>query len=75
MKAALPLVREHIPLEQGLRRHLLLLSCCNALAVREHIPLEQGLRLIKSHQYTSDLGVREHIPLEQGLRPHYVADR
>ena len=37
-------VREHIPLEQGLRRH-----SSNpwqiSHPVREHIPLEQGLRL------------------------------
>ena len=37
-------VRDHIPLEQGLRPF-----CCSAialpcLAVRDHIPLEQGLR-------------------------------
>ena len=38
-------VREHIPLEQGLRlgRSVLVKFDC---PVREHIPLEQGLRLV-----------------------------
>ena len=37
-------VRDHIPLEQGLRpcSHK---SCINRIYVRDHIPLEQGLRL------------------------------
>ena len=36
-------VREHIPLEQGLR-HDIRRSKRRVNAVREHIPLEQGLR-------------------------------
>ena len=36
-------VREHIPLEQGLRLTNRFLSVA-ILNVREHIPLEQGLR-------------------------------
>ena len=40
-------VREHIPLEQGLRLLLLLLLRSKFPWVREHIPLEQGLRLFK----------------------------
>ena len=37
------LVRDHIPLEQGLRQHR---TDCpeRARRVRDHIPLEQGLR-------------------------------
>ena len=38
------IVREHIPLEQGLRRGRILVEDF-AKPVREHIPLEQGLRL------------------------------
>ena len=36
-------VREHIPLEQGLR-HAKQSSIAGKAPVREHIPLEQGLR-------------------------------
>ena len=39
------LVRDHIPLEQGLRRICLLSSGMPPCTVRDHIPLEQGLRL------------------------------
>ena len=38
-----PLVRDHIPLEQGLRLWLANLKC-HSRSVRDHIPLEQGLR-------------------------------
>ena len=37
-------VREHIPLEQGLRPCCDSSICCHLSNVREHIPLEQGLR-------------------------------
>ena len=37
-------VRDHIPLEQGLRRAVLP-SLVYPSSVRDHIPLEQGLRL------------------------------
>ena len=53
------IVRDHIPLEQGLRLGSYLKAHC-LFGVRDHIPLEQGLRLSR---------VRDHIPLEQGLRP------
>ena len=63
------LVREHIPLEQGLRLCRKKGFIKLGFIVREHIPLEQGLRLIRE---VRNLGhhvfVREHIPLEQGLR-------
>ena len=39
----MPLVREHIPLEQGLR-HIIFCIRTPLPFVREHIPLEQGLR-------------------------------
>ena len=38
-------VREHIPLEQGLRLEEEIVSFNRTHQVREHIPLEQGLRL------------------------------
>ena len=45
VKAALEvIVREHIPLEQGLRLCFDVSSRGYLLSVREHIPLEQGLR-------------------------------
>ena len=37
-------VRDHIPLEQGLRQKLPL-PALRLICVRDHIPLEQGLRL------------------------------
>ena len=43
VEEATVLVREHIPLEQGLRRQAVE-GKAHACAVREHIPLEQGLR-------------------------------
>ena len=60
-------VREHIPLEQGLRQPHGRPVCFYA-SVREHIPLEQGLRLLMVRRLGLFLWVREHIPLEQGLR-------
>ena len=36
---------EHLPLEQGLRRLVLLVDEDDALVLAEHLPLEQGLRL------------------------------
>ena len=38
------MVRDHIPLEQGLRR-LTGANVSSVVFVRDHIPLEQGLRL------------------------------
>ena len=38
-------VREHIPLEQGLRHSTEFIIDVVIETVREHIPLEQGLRL------------------------------
>ena len=61
-------VREHIPLEQGLRLGRELDVVRLSTEVREHIPLEQGLRPHSPSEYFSAFLVREHIPLEQGLR-------
>ncbi len=62
-------VREHIPLEQGLRLCCLFIFWSEDFGIREHIPLEQGLRL-KNYEVGTNklLDIREHIPLEQGLR-------
>ena len=62
------LVREHIPLKQGLRLFPSFPRIEDFL-VREHIPLKQGLRQQVSHTYGYQFNlVREHIPLKQGLR-------
>ena len=65
------IVRDHIPLEQGLRRigRLWYTEYC---WVRDHIPLEQGLR--RSHHFHRhyQIHVRDHIPLEQGLRLFFI---
>ena len=61
-------VREHIPLEQGLRLDVIV-EVRNDSFVREHIPLEQGLRpRVNFAARSAFVKVREHIPLEQGLR-------
>ena len=44
-------VRDHIPLEQGLRL-IVRLGDVKALSVRDHIPLEQGLRLQAEFAYS-----------------------
>ena len=62
-------VRDHIPLEQGLRLTLVRSSSSSTVAVRDHIPLEQGLRQSVRQSATRLMTyVRDHIPLEQGLR-------
>ena len=62
-------VREHIPLEQGLRR-----SRLKSLVFRVHRQRAYSIRtrIKTASTYSVDflfLLVREHIPLEQGLRP------
>ena len=47
-------VREHIPLEQGLRPIGRNFNANFMIPVREHIPLEQGLRLSKSKSIYSN---------------------
>ena len=42
-------VRDHIPLQQGLRRANTLFRIVNT-AVRDHLPLKQGLRPSRLHQ-------------------------
>ena len=61
-------VRDHIPLEQGLRLELPESVDIYEFIVRDHIPLEQGLRRWTRLASTPRNTVRDHIPLEQGLR-------
>ncbi len=61
-------VREHLPLQQGLRPAPFPLLWLVRDNVREHLPLQQGLRLL-FYGLCGLLGnVREHLPLQQGLR-------
>ena len=60
-------VRDHIPLEQGLRP-IKVNASSKVDQVRDHIPLEQGLRRKSSDSISNSIVVRDHIPLEQGLR-------
>ena len=46
-------IREHIPLEQGLRHSYISLLRRSHSVIREHIPLEQGLRQTSIIFYTS----------------------
>ena len=62
-------VRDHIPLEQGLRPGSPASPSTLRFSVRDHIPLEQGLRPAQSSPSWYSTRVRDHIPLEQGLRP------
>ena len=61
-------VRDHIPLEQGLRPVWTARHGRHPPSVRDHIPLEQGLRLESVQPVAKLSRVRDHIPLEQGLR-------
>ena len=64
-------VRDHIPLEQGLR-HWTRATFDPCWSVRDHIPLEQGLRHWTRATFDPCWSVRDHIPLEQGLRQEAV---
>ena len=61
------LLREYLPLEQGLRLdqaiHIVI-----GVRLREYLPLEQGLRPIHSRVILCYKSLREYLPLEQGLR-------
>ena len=61
-------VRDHIPLEQGLRHYTYGDDSTFDQIVRDHIPLEQGLRQLYMSLLNACCRVRDHIPLEQGLR-------
>ena len=53
-------VRDHIPLEQGLR-HCLFTFIRQIRNVRDHIPLEQGLRQLVGTNGRSELAQSETI--------------
>src|SRR5574344_1268142 len=62
-------LKEHIPLQQGLRPFSLHKSQHIHLYLKEHIPLQQGLRLSPFSIYLGKSShLKEHIPLQQGLR-------
>ena len=62
------LVRDHLPLKQGLRRDAVWLYKL-LLLVRDHLPLKQGLRQCKDASFLPfRVRVRVHLPLKQGLR-------
>ena len=63
------ILREHIPLKQGLRQQDINREAKLVRLLREHIPLKQGLRLPFERAGGELCRVlREHIPLKQGLR-------
>ena len=63
------LVRDHLPLKQGLR--LIILRVINSFTVRDHLPLKQGLRRgMVTFSEEDSASVRDHLPLKQGLRQH-----
>ena len=61
------IVRDHLPLQQGLRPLSTRVSNPQA-SVRDHLPLQQGLRQHISVNETIVNRVRDHLPLQQGLR-------
>ena len=61
-------LKEHLPLQQGLRRDLFFWKL-NHFLLREHLPLQQGLRPMDCvRNELEPEGLREHLPLQQGLR-------
>ena len=67
-------VREHIPLEQGLRPDLRF-TISFALSVREHIPLEQGLRQ-KGEQYNNKKNSQRAYSIRTRIKTqHILAER
>ncbi len=68
-KNLLHIIKNHIPLKQGLRRHIYNKSVFKA-TIKNHIPLKQGLRLFSDClPYSLEYFIKNHIPLKQGLRP------
>ena len=64
-------VREHIPLEQGLRREGRT-SCNNRSMSQRAYSIRTRIKTIFSFvDINTKILVREHIPLEQGLRQSY----
>ena len=60
-------VRDHLPLQQGLRLSVYMIEECPVSCVRDHLPLQQGLRHADGYiEYP--VPIRDHLPLKQGLR-------
>ena len=69
------MVRDHRPLQQGLRQ-ILYCGTFWGVSVRDHRPLQQGLRLWMNKVILHPIPVRDHRPLQQGLRqPHAHQNR
>ena len=60
-------VRDHIPLEQGLRPAGALTDICAALGQRPY-SIRTRIKTYSPAELKQLLNVRDHIPLEQGLR-------
>ena len=61
-------IRDHLPLQQGLRLSSSRYHAQTRQEIRYHLPLEQGLRR-KTFVYMRDTSlIRDHLPLQQGLR-------
>ena len=61
-------VRDHRPLQQGLRLLVTKPLSLYLRMVRDHRPLQQGLRPFSKSANESKFSVRDHRPLQQGLR-------
>ena len=62
------MVRDHVPLKQGLR-HFYTVALEKVFdLVRDHVPLKQGLRPNNTEFCIISHHVRDHVPLKQGLR-------
>ena len=62
-------VRDHIPLEQGLRR-ILPFRTCPILECQRPYSIRTRIKTRCRNPAFSPAIVRDHIPLEQGLRPN-----
>ena len=62
-------VRDHIPLEQGLRLILLNIIVAQYMSQRPYSIRTRIKTIFPMNVDGVDCGVRDHIPLEQGLRP------
>ena len=61
-------VRDHIPLEQGLRQGLHRGASCSSERQRPY-SIRTRIKTVIVETSTKFENVRDHIPLEQGLRP------
>ena len=72
MNVKFAILRDHIPLKQGLRPYVE--KYTNGFiyrVLRDHIPLKQGLRPLRFTRTRRVIDLlRDHIPLKQGLLSH-----